>query len=63
MFAQFSSSEGVFDYHATNHIIRFGVFFILFLFVSFTSLNFWHQTSFYLFWGFDTFNISKIFWN
>ena len=52
MFAQFSSSNGVFDYHATNHILRFGVFFILFLFVSFTSVNFWHQTSFIIYFVF-----------
>lgn len=52
MFAQYSSSSGVFDYHAKNHLIRFCVFFILFLVVSFTSINFWHSTSFFVYFIF-----------
>ena len=37
IFAQFSSSGGVFDYYSKSHAVRFGIFFILFLVISFTS--------------------------
>ena len=49
IFAQFSSSGGTFDYYSKSHTIRFGVFFILFLFISFTQIKFWHNTSFLIF--------------
>ena len=49
IFAQFSSSGGTFDYFAKSHALRFGIFFILFLAVSFTQINFWHSTSFFIF--------------
>ena len=49
IFAQFSSSGGNFDYYSKSHAVRFGVFFILFLAVSFTSIRFWHNTSFLVF--------------
>ena len=49
IFAQFSSSGGTFDYFAKSHALRFGIFFILFLAVSFTQINFWHNTSFFIF--------------
>ena len=43
IFAQFSSSGGNFDYYSKSHALRFGVFFILFLVVSFTPIRFWHS--------------------
>ena len=49
IFAQFSSSGGSFDYYSKSHAIRFGIFFILFLFVSFTKISFWHSSSFLFF--------------
>ena len=49
IFAQFSSSGGTFDYFSKSHAIRFGLFFILFLTVSFTPIRFWHSTSFFIF--------------
>ena len=49
IFAQFSSSGGIFDYYSKSHAIRFSVFFILFLVVSFTQIRFWHSTSFLVF--------------
>ena len=52
IFAQFSSSGGNFDYYSKSHAVRFGVFFILFLAVSFTSIKFWHNTSFLVFFYF-----------
>ena len=45
IFAQFSSSGGTFDYYSKSHALRFGVFFILFLIISFTHIKFWHSTS------------------
>ena len=49
IFAQFSSSGGNFDYYSKSHALRFGVFFLLFLAVSFTPIRFWHSTSFIIF--------------
>jgi rod shape determining protein RodA len=49
VFAQFSSSGGTFDYFSKSHAIRFAIFFILFLIVSFTPIRFWHSTSFLIF--------------
>jgi rod shape determining protein RodA len=49
IFAQFSSSGGTFDYYSKSHAIRFCVFFVLFLGVSFTPIKFWYSTSFLIF--------------
>ena len=49
IFAQFSSSGGTFDYYSKSHAIRFCIFFILFLSVSFTPIRFWHSSSFLFF--------------
>jgi rod shape determining protein RodA len=49
IFAQFSSSGGTFDYYSKSHALRFFVFFVLFLAVSFTSIKFWYGTSFLFF--------------
>ena len=49
IFAQFSSSGGTFDYYSKSHAIRFSIFFLLFLVVSFTQIRFWHSTSFLVF--------------
>ena len=49
IFAQFSSSGGSFDYYSKSHALRFGVFFILFLSTSFTSIRFWHISSYAVF--------------
>tara|TARA_Y100001970_G_scaffold98618_1_gene124047 strand:- start:1233 stop:2360 length:1128 start_codon:yes stop_codon:yes gene_type:complete len=45
MFAMFSSSGGIFDYHTKSHIIRFTIFFLFFLIISFFPLKFWSDTS------------------
>ena len=49
IFAQFSSSGGIFDYYSKSHAIRFGIFFVLFLVISFTPINFWYSSSLLLF--------------
>jgi len=49
IFAQFSSSGGNFDYYSKSHAIRFCLFFLLFLIVSFTPIRFWHNSSFLIF--------------
>ena len=49
IFAQYSSSGGTFDYYSKSHAIRFCVFFVLFLGVSFTPIKFWYSTSFLIF--------------
>tara|TARA_Y100001970_G_scaffold206445_1_gene251412 strand:- start:4031 stop:5155 length:1125 start_codon:yes stop_codon:yes gene_type:complete len=49
-FAMYSTDGGVFEYHTKSHIVRFVVFFILFILVSLTNSNFWYNstTLFYL---------------
>jgi len=50
MFAMYSTDGGEFKYHTKSHIVRFGVFFTMFLILSFFQIRFWYSTStlFYL---------------
>ena len=41
-FAMYSTDGGEFLYHTKSHIIRFGIFFGLFLVLSFVQTKFWH---------------------
>ena len=43
--AMYSTDGGKFDYHTKSHILRFTVFFIMFLTISFFQIRFWYQTS------------------
>ena len=45
MFAMYSTAGGVYDYHTKSHIIRFGIFFLLFIGISFFEVKIWYQTS------------------
>ena len=45
MFAMYSTDRGNYDYHTQSHIIRFIVFFLFFIIISFFKVSFWHQTS------------------
>ena len=49
MFAMYSTDGGEFKYHTKSHIIRFCVFFIMFLILSFLQIRLWYQTSFLIF--------------
>ena len=49
IFAQYSSSGGQFDYFSKSHTIRFAIFFILFLAVSFVNIRFWNDYSLLIF--------------
>ena len=44
-FAMYSTDAGEFAYHTKSHIVRFFVFFLLFLIVSFVQLNFWYNST------------------
>ncbi len=46
VFAMYSTERGNFNYYTTSHIYRFCVFFLLFLVISFISINFWHKVSY-----------------
>ena len=58
-FAMYSTDGGEFLYHTKSHIIRFGIFFGLFLVLSFVQTKVWHRigyifylvTLFMLFWA------------
>ena len=43
--AMYSTDGGNFDYHTKSHIMRFSVFFLMFLIISFFQIRFWYQTS------------------
>ena len=45
-FAMYSTDGGEFLYHTKSHIIRFGIFFGLFLVLSFVKTKFWHGAAY-----------------
>ena len=47
--AMFSTDGGEFKYHTNSHILRFFVFFFMFLFISFISIRFWHSQSYFIY--------------
>ena len=58
-FAMYSTDGGEFLYHTKSHILRFGIFFVLFLVLSFVQTTVWHRIGyifylvilFMLFWA------------
>ena len=44
-FAMYSTDGGEFAYHTKSHIVRFFIFFFLFIVVSFFKVNFWYNWS------------------
>ncbi len=46
IFAMYSSERGSFGYYTQSHLNRFFAFFILFIVVSFFSINFWYKSSY-----------------
>ncbi len=52
MFAMYSTDGGEFKYHTESHILRFVVFFIMFLILSFVQIRFWHSTSYLIYFFF-----------
>ena len=46
VFVMYSTDGGEFKYHTNSHILRFFVFFLMFLIVSLISIRFWHETSY-----------------
>lgn len=49
IFAQFSSNDGEWSSQVTNHAIRFFIFFILFMAISFINISYWNRSSLILF--------------
>ena len=49
MFAMYSTDGGEFKYHTESHILRFTVFFIMFLILSFVQIRFWHNTGYLIY--------------
>ena len=50
-FAMYSTDAGEFAYHTKSHIVRFFVFFSLFIAVSFLKTNFWYNSSAFIYLG------------
>ena len=45
-FAMYSTDGGELLYHSKNHAIRFGIFFIMMIIISFINIKFWHSISY-----------------
>ena len=45
VFAMYSTDGGKMLYHTKSHILRFSIFFLFFIFISFIHIKFWHKTS------------------
>ncbi len=48
-FAMYSTDRGEVGYHTISHLLRFGVFFVFFIFVSLIKINFWHSFSYFFY--------------
>ena len=49
MFAMYSTDGGEFKYHTKSHILRFFIFFAMFIILSFVQIRFWHDTSYLIY--------------
>ena len=49
LFAMYSTDGGQFAYHTKSHIVRFFLFFLLFLVCSFLQKSFWYSSSIFIF--------------
>ena len=45
-FAMYSTDGGQFKYHTNSHILKFSIFFILFITLSFMRIRFWHSLAY-----------------
>ncbi len=52
MVAMYSTDGGEFKYHTKSHIIRFFIFFFMFLILSFIQIRFWHNISYVIYISF-----------
>jgi rod shape determining protein RodA len=48
-FSMYSTDGGQFKYHTNSHVLKFSLFFILFIIFSFIQIRFWHTLA-YLFY-------------
>ena len=48
-FAMYSTDGGEILYHTKSHIIRFSVFFVVMLFMSFVNIKIWHATGYFFY--------------
>tara|TARA_B100001057_G_C22777650_1_gene922298 strand:+ start:335 stop:1459 length:1125 start_codon:yes stop_codon:yes gene_type:complete len=49
IFAMYSTDGGEVKYHTKSHILRFFIFFFLFLVLSLVQIRFWHSTSYLIY--------------
>ncbi len=49
-FAMYSTDGGQFKYHTNSHILKFSIFFVLFLTLSFLRIGYWHSLA-YIFYA------------
>jgi len=47
--SMYSSDGGQFSYHTISHIVRFGVFFLLMLVLSFVRIKFWYSLGYFIY--------------
>ena len=61
LFAMYSTDGGEILYHTKSHFIRFGIFFFMFLLISFVRIKFWYSTS-YVFYFIVVFMLIAVFY-
>ena len=49
LFAMYSSERGNFSYHTQSHLYRFGVFFLLFIIISFFKTNYIYKSAYFFY--------------
>ena len=49
IFAMYSTDGGQFKFHTNSHILKFSLFFILFIILSFIRIGFWHSLAYFFY--------------
>ena len=60
-FAMYSTDGGQFKYHTLSHILKFSLFFVLFIMLSFLRVRYWHALA-YLFYALVLFMLFYVLW-
>ena len=60
-FVMYSTDGGQLKYHTSSHILKFSIFFVLFIILSFVRIRFWHSLG-YVFYAVVLFMLFYVLW-